>query len=110
MNNVTYAFGTPENPTNEIEKEFWEFHAANPKVYALFSRFTLDAINAGRVRFSQNFVVERIRWYTAIETRGDDFKINNNYRAYYARLWMRDHPDFDGLFGTRTLTTKRVVQ
>jgi len=105
----TYIFGTPENPTNKLEKKFWEFHAQNPHVYIYFNRFTMEAINSGRKKFSISFVTERVRWYTAIETRGDDFKINNNFRAYYARLWMRNNPDFDGLFFTRTLTTKKRI-
>jgi hypothetical protein len=36
-----------------------------------------------------------------IETADEDFKINNNHRAYYARLWMREHPQYDGFFRTR---------
>jgi hypothetical protein len=103
-----YVFGTPEKPTNELEKRFWAFHGVNPHVYALFNRFTMDVVASRRERFGVSPIIERIRWYTAIETRNDAFKINNNFRAYYARLWMRNNPEHDGLFSTRELTAKRI--
>lgn len=93
--------GTPDNPRNRLEALFWEYHAQNPKVYDLFDRFTKYAIQRGRTRFSVSVIVERIRWETTIETAGDDFKINNNHRAYYARLWMRNNPQYQGFFATR---------
>lgn len=108
MNNALYVFGTPEKPTNDLERQFWEFHAENPHVYVLFHRFTMEAALTGRERFAVSPVIERIRWYTSVETRGDEFKINNNFRAYYARLWMRNNPEYDGLFSTRTLTAKKT--
>jgi hypothetical protein len=36
----------------------------------------------------------------AISTTGD-FKLNNNYRAHYARLIMHQEPDLDGIFELR---------
>ncbi len=103
-----YVFGTPDKPTNNLEKKFWEFHKDNPNFYVLFSRFTMDVVASKRERFGVSMIIERIRWYTAIETRNDAFKINNNFSAYYARLWMRDNPEHDGLFSTRELTAKKV--
>lgn len=88
---------------NPLEKKFWEYHRENPQVYALFDRFASEAVNRNRKRFSANMIFERMRWYTVIETGGDEYKLNNNYRAYYARLWMRNHPDHDDLFETRFL-------
>ena len=97
------GLGTPDWPNNRIEAAFWTFHAKNPKVYELFDRFTRYAIGRGRKNFSVSIIVERIRWETTIETTDGDFKINNNYRAYYARLWMRDNPLYAGFFRTREL-------
>lgn len=100
-------FGTPQSPASQLEAEFWEFHALNPRVYELFDRFTRYAISRGRRRFSVSVIIERIRWETTIETAGDDFKINNNHRAYYARLWMRDNPAYEGFFATREVRAVR---
>lgn len=89
--------------TNKIEKAFWKFHEENPHVYVLFDRFANEVVRAGRDVFSVSLIIERIRWYTNIETHGDDFKINNNFRAYYARLWMKNNPQHNGLFRIRQL-------
>lgn len=96
-------FGTPEFPFSRLEGEFWDFHKDNPRVYELFDQFTKYAIERGRTNFSVSVIIERIRWETTIVTAGDDFKINNNFRAYYARLWMRNNPQYDGFFRTREI-------
>jgi hypothetical protein len=95
-------FGTPEAPANKLEAAFWEFHAARPDVYELVDRFSRIAA-ARRPHFSINVVFERIRWETNIERGEVDFKINNNHRPYYARLWMRHNPAHKGFFRTREL-------
>ena len=94
--------GTPDHPLSRMEAAFWEFHLENPVIYELFDKFTRQSIAAGRKHFSHVIVVERIRWATMVETiHKDDFKINNNHRAYYARLWMRNNPSYEGFFRTR---------
>jgi hypothetical protein len=47
--------------------------------------------------------VNRIRWETTVETLGGDFKISNNFIAYYSRLFMDEHPEYRGFFRTKTL-------
>ncbi len=84
-----------------LESQFLNFHARNPKVYELFQLFATQAILAGRKVLSAGLIFERIRWETMVITTDPDFKLNNNHRAYYARLWMDDHPDADGTFRTR---------
>lgn len=102
-------FGTPEAPSNPIEARFWKFHAANPHVYELFSRFTAEVVRKGYAHFSADMVMHRLRWETAITTterqviEGETLRLNNNHVAYYARLWMRDHPGNEGFFRTRRL-------
>ena len=88
-------------PMPEAEARWREWHRDNPRVYELFQQYTLQAINAGRPRYSARVVIERIRWHVNIETRGDEFKINDHYTPYYARLFMRDHPQHAGFFETR---------
>ena len=84
-----------------LHTKWKEFHHDNPRVYELFKKFTFQAIQAGRKNYSVNAIFERIRWHTDIETCGDDFKLNNNHRAYYGRKFMRDYPEYDGFFRTR---------
>jgi len=44
---------------------------------------------------------EVLRWNRLIRTNAQDFKLNNNLRAYYSREMMRNEPDLVGLFDTR---------
>jgi hypothetical protein len=49
-----------------------------------------------------------LRWETAIDTRSDDgFKINNNFRAFYSRLFEEDFPQHRGRFRMRASAADR---
>jgi hypothetical protein len=86
------------------ERQRWlDWHAANPQVYDLFKRFTFEAIDRGHRKLSAWLIVNRIRWETTVETMGGDFKISNNFIAYYARLFMDEHPEYRGFFRTKPL-------
>lgn len=88
------------------EARFHAYHTANPHVYELVKKYTKDVIKTGRKTFSMTSIFERIRWYTNIETTGDEFKINQNYIPHYSRMFMREHPEHDGFFNTRKLRSK----
>lgn len=88
------------------EENFNRWHPANPTVYELFKKFTFEAIEAGWKNLGAKLIIERIRWETNVMTKGDRFKINTDFTAYYARLFMKDHPQYDGFFRTRKLTSK----
>lgn len=83
------------------QEKFYQYHNANPQVYQMFERFALEAILSGRKNFGAGAIAERMRWYTAIETKGDDFKICNDYRAFYARLFEEINPKHQGFFRKR---------
>ena len=102
MNNGLFdAFDEPD-----MQRRFVEYHRDNPHVYQAFCKYADEAIRAGRKHLGAGMIFERLRWYTMIEARGDGFKLNNNYRAFYARMWMRDHPETPDFFRTRTQTYK----
>ena len=91
-------------PSSEERKlSWWRWHQANPHVYELFERFSLEAARHGHTRFSHWLVMNRIRWETTIDTTGVDFKISNNHIAYYARLFMARHPEHAGFFHTKKM-------
>lgn len=89
--------------TKVLEEKFETYHKENPQLYKLFERFAREALSSGYKTFSAYAIFERIRWHVAIETVGDPFKLNNNYRPYYARKLMFDQPEFEGFFNTRSL-------
>jgi hypothetical protein len=89
---------------SRLRREFEAFDAANPQIWDLFVRFTFMAIRAGKKKGSISLITERIRWEVYIETASnDEFKINNNHRAYYARKWQKLYPEYADFFETRRL-------
>ena len=89
-----------------LEKRFWRYHGDNPHVWQMFKRFTFQATNR-KTHYSADAILHRMRWFTEIETHGDIFKINNNYAAYYARMFMNEFPQHKGFFRTRLLAGQR---
>lgn len=88
---------------SETKLKWWGWHKANPHVYDMFERFALDAIQQGHTHLSAWLIVNRIRWEVAMETSGDDFKISNDFIAYYARLFHANHKKHEGFFRTKKL-------
>ena len=79
---------------------FQAYHEENPQVYQALRRFALEAVGKGHTRLSINLLFERVRWETTVEAKGA-FKVNNTYRAHYARLLMDQEPALAGVFETR---------
>ncbi len=97
---------------SDLELKFEQFHSDNPHIYTLFCRFALEAARR-RDHYSVAAIWERIRWHLDVETdeemknpddRDKSLKLNNNHKAYYARMFHKDHPHLDGFFRTRELT------
>lgn len=80
-------------------KECIAYHKANPQIYAMFKRFTNEAIRSKRPRYSSKMIVERIRWETMIKAE-HGYKISNCMTAFYSRLWMLENPT-KKLFNTK---------
>jgi hypothetical protein len=87
--------------SEKVVAKFKAFHAANPHIYDLFLRFTNQLVKRGRTRYGMKSIAERVRWEMAVETAGDDFKINNIYMSCYARLLILKNPDLKDFFETR---------
>ena len=85
-----------------MQKQFEKYFKANPNVWRLFCGYTWEAYFAGRKKFSAQAIIERVRWHHDVEDRSvDEFKINNNFTAFYARKMMAMHPELEGFFRTR---------
>jgi hypothetical protein len=94
-----------------LEQQFEAFHAENPHVYEMLRRLSLDAARLGR-RIGIGMLFEVLRWQSAMTTTDEasEFKLNNNYRAFYARLLMEREPELQEYFETRTQTWRTVKQ
>ena len=92
------------------KKEWWAWHRMNPEVWKKFEEYTLEAIHSGNRRhYSHWAIVNRIRWNREIETQGGEFKIPNDYIAFYARLFHVKHPEYDGFFRTKKLKEEKEM-
>lgn len=96
---VPYGGGT------QADADWWAFHLANPRVYALLRHYALQAQRAGQ-RVGIRAIWERMRWYVQIETHdptGFDFKLNDHLTSRYARYLMDQEPELRGYFEVREL-------
>lgn len=95
-------------PIVEVEYErheshfqrFAKFHASNPHVYSLLVRLCRSIRQRGLAQYSIGGIFEVAR-YMHGQTHGDKYKLNHNFRAYYARLIMVRESDLTGFFNTR---------
>ncbi|MDD5510457.1 MAG: hypothetical protein PHI12_06590 [Dehalococcoidales bacterium] len=101
-------FPLPDGYMGIIEKKFWEFHNSNPEVYRLLVRYAHEWRDARGInaRIGMKALFERVRWEIGLRKRehhdGDkEFKLNNNYTAFYARFIMFNYPELKGMFALR---------
>ncbi len=95
---------TPEAVTRyeEIREAWLLFHARNPIVYEELCKIAFGLLDRGRSRYGISGLFEVLRWKRAMFTVADpDFKLNNNFRAFYARLLMASEPRLAGFFEVR---------
>lgn len=88
---------------HRLRDNFERFHMENPKVYDTL--VMLARRWRGRkgplATCGIGMLFEVARWYLDLETVGEPLKLNNNYRAFYARLIMGREPGLAGIFSTR---------
>jgi hypothetical protein len=97
-----------ESRHEELRQQCMDFHAANPKVWELFVKFTFEKIRKKFDHYSCRGVFHRIRWETdQVPTEGEDvFKLNNNHSPFYARRFMKMYPVYEGFFRVRRQISK----
>jgi hypothetical protein len=85
-----------------IAERFEQFHEDNPDVYRVLVRLAREWIaRHGTRHLGIGQITEVARWEISMATSDPDFKLNNNYRAFYARLIMVENPDLAGVFDLR---------
>lgn len=96
----------PTHPTlkpTDWHERFAEFDQTNPEIYGLFKFFAGELLSAGRTRYSARTIIERIRWHQAVAANDGEFKINNNFIAYYARKLAQEDSRFQEFFTWRKM-------
>jgi len=80
-----------------------EFHEKNPHVYYELTKYARQAVAAGHSRVGIELLWNRMRWDWMLRTdHGTDYKLNQNYKAWYARRIMELEPDLSEIFETRS--------
>lgn len=92
-----------QHPESPRDRQFAEFHAANPQVFDLFRSLAVKALESGG-RVGARCIGERIRWEYAVEVSGraeGSPKFNDHLWPRYARLLAATDGRFTNFFETR---------
>lgn len=85
----------------KLERAFWQFHTDNPQIYHLLVRYAQEW-KRDHTHCAIAALFERVRWQIGVDTRSDDgLKLNNNHKAFYARLLELREPNLVGFFRMR---------
>lgn len=105
-----YCWDESQEPRlRTIEDRFNDFHQAHPEVFTQLVRLAREWMSVGHARLGIATLFEKLRWewHVAGLADRDGYKLNNSYRALYARKIMAENPELDGLFETRSLATEK---
>lgn len=91
---------------------FLEIHRANPHIWLAFLELAREALEV-REHYSADTIYHTLRYYLDVRTFGQrrsdapgvdirELKLNNNWRARYARLLEFYDPAFAGFFARRS--------
>ncbi len=72
----------------ETLNNFRKFHRNNPRVFHLVLKYAYMHKDRGRTHYSIEIILNVIRHHVDLDTVGDQFKINNNYKPFYSRMAM----------------------
>lgn len=91
-----------------LRESFRRFDRENPAVYRQLVVLAREwEATHPESKCGIGMLFEVARWTIGLRTRGEPLKLNNNYRAFYARKLMREYPEFAGLFETRRQRDER---
>lgn len=85
----------------KLLREFKEFHLDNPHVILELEALISDRFARGQYKTGIGAAFEVLRWQKELTTSGDQFKLNNDLRSFYARLLLRRNPKWEGRIEVR---------
>ena len=96
-------------PADKVEG-FYTYHQDNPQVYDSLVTLARELRRVGRDRIGMGMLFEVLRWHYLLQVKTDEqFKLNNNYRAFYSRLIEEQCPDLRGAFTKRSSEADEVT-
>lgn len=99
---------TPERVSRfeKMRADWFKFKADHPEVGAELERLAMQLRARGFKRYSLKALFEVLRYHRAIDCRDGEFKLNNNFTAFYARELMARNPELEGFFELREQTSR----
>lgn len=88
-----------------IGERFYLFHQANPWVYTELIRILTEKKHRGFRQYGIGAAYEELRWSGTIRTNGNPYKLNNDYRALYARKIIEESPAIGEMLSIRERRT-----
>jgi hypothetical protein len=85
----------------DINRKFCLYDVENPHIWKEFQNLSFQLIERGFNKLSAELIYNQIRWLKYMQHGNDGFKINNNFKAFYARKFMKEFPVYNGIFELR---------
>lgn len=82
------------------EEKAREFDNEHPEIWVQFVKVAKTAKAKGFKTWSADAIFQIIRWESDV-TKFEEYKVNNNYRKYYAKKLVTTFPEFEGFFKFR---------
>ena len=87
---------------DEVIEKFRDWYPSNIHVINAFEKEAFYLLTRGRRdRYSIYTIREKLRWDSLVSESGQDYKLNNNFSPFIARILMFMNPDMEGMFTTR---------
>jgi len=77
-----------------------DYHKKNPQIYEMYKKFAFQAIKSKRPYYSSEMIINRVRWETMTKAESG-FKIANEMKAFYSRLFVLEYPTYQNFFKQR---------
>lgn len=86
-----------------IQERFEAFDRANPHVYEALVGLVMQMRQRGVRQYGMKGLFEILRWRYAMQTSGDEFKLNNIFTSRYVRKLVTEYPELRDFFELREL-------
>jgi hypothetical protein len=74
----------------DLQACFEQFHTGKPWIYERMCEVCQTLIDRGVLHASSTMVLEAVKLQQLLRT-GEHIHLPNNFRAYYAKLWLGEH-------------------
>ena len=94
-------FREADRPKVSLEERYQAFVRDNPHVVDAFCRVALDMIDRGVGRYSADGIGHILRWEAIVQSKGEEYRVNNSYLSRMGDEFVRRYPQHEGFFERR---------